>query len=213
MDATDPHRLGPFWGRVLDLDWRAGDDGEGGLFGRTPGHTIWFNRVPEARTVKHRVHLDVFTVDVDDLTALGSTVVLPPGDDRSWTLMADLEGGEYCAFVRPELPPDRLHGLAVDCADPSALAAWWASVYGGKLVNNEEFVTVENIPGMPIATMDFASVPEPKTVKNRIHWDVSVDNVQALIDAGATVLRPLGGDLEWHMMADPEGNEFCAFVD
>ena len=56
----------------------------------------------------------------------------------------------------------------------------------------------------------FAPVPEPKTVKNRIHWDVETTDVQALLDRGATVLRGPDDDIDWHVLADPEGNEFCA---
>jgi len=59
--------------------------------------------------------------------------------------------------------------------------------------------------------MDFNKVPEPKTVKNRIHWDVSVADLQPLLDAGATLLRAKDAEIDWHMLADPEGNEFCAF--
>jgi hypothetical protein len=55
-------------------------------------------------------------------------------------------------------------------------------------------------------------VPEPKTVKNRIHWDVSVAELQPLLGAGATLLRAQDGEIGWHVLADPEGNEFCAFV-
>jgi len=59
-------------------------------------------------------------------------------------------------------------------------------------------------------------VPEPKTVKNRMHWDVvlpeGVASPQALVDAGATVLRSPDDDIRWWILADPEGNEFCAFL-
>jgi hypothetical protein len=55
-------------------------------------------------------------------------------------------------------------------------------------------------------------VPESKTVKNRLHWDVTVGNLEQLAERGARVMLPEGGDRRWHVMADPEGNEFCAFV-
>ncbi len=58
--------------------------------------------------------------------------------------------------------------------------------------------------------MIFTRVPEPKTVKNRIHWDVRGD-VAPLVAAGARVLREPGGDIHWTVLADPEGNEFCVF--
>jgi len=213
VDANDPARLGMFWAQTLGRRWQAWENGEGGVFGPTPQHTVWFNRVPEPKTVKHRVHLDIYATSLTDLEKLGSPVVLPEGDDRRWTVMADPEGGEYCAFLRVQLPPERLHGLVVDSVDPAAQARWWAEVYGADAdYHGGSFATVEHVPGMPILTMDFVPVPEPKTIKNRIHWDVAVDDVQALVDAGATVRQPIGDDRAWYVLADPEGNEFCAFV-
>jgi hypothetical protein len=214
MDAVDPAVLGPFWAETLRLDWTLHDDGDGRLTGPTPQHTLWFNRVPEPKTVKHRVHLDIYAESLAELEARGARILRPEGDDRRWTVMADPEGGDFCAFLRAEPPADRLHGLVVDSADPAAVAQWWADVYGAEMTYDKHgWHTVEHIPGMPILTMDFNPVPEPKTVKNRIHWDVSVADLQPLLDAGATVLRPIGGDIRWHVLADPEGNEFCAFVD
>jgi hypothetical protein len=212
LDAGDPARLGRFWGRVLGLDYHPQDGGDGWLTGRTPQHTIWVNKVPEDKTVKHRVHFDIYAQRLADLETLGSAVLRPEGGDRRWTVMTDPEGGEYCAFLRPELPADRLHGLVVDSADPAAQAQWWADVYGVPVKHNPRgWSTVPDMPGMPSMTMDFDRVPEPKTAKNRVHWDVTVPDLDALIQHGATVLRPPAEDANWHVMADPEGNEFCAF--
>ena len=62
----------------------------------------------------------------------------------------------------------------------------------------------------------FQTVPEQKTVKNRVHWDVRLDGrdkdeVRTELEArGATFLWTASeGPHEWHTMADPEGNEFC----
>jgi Glyoxalase-like domain len=211
LDAVDPPRLGRFWAAVLGRTWQARDDGDGLLTGPTPQHTIWVNRVPEAKTVKHRVHLDIYATDLAGLQALGASVVEPQHGTRGWTVMADPEGGEFCAFLRPELPAERLHGLAVDSADAHAQARWWAAVYGATFTAMDDGWTLEGVPGMPIRTMDFAAVPEPKRVKNRIHWDVTATSVAPLVAAGATVLREPGGDIRWYVLADPEGNEFCAF--
>jgi hypothetical protein len=212
LDAADPARLGAFWAAVLGRTWEAKEDGGGLLTGPTPQHTIWINRVPEPKTVKHRVHFDVYATGLASLEALGAAIVEPRHGDRGWTVMADPEGGEFCAFLREELPAERVHGLVVDCADPQAVARWWGNVYGVSVIDNDGWCTLEGVPGMPIATMDFAHVPEPKTVKNRIHWDVSVTRVEPLAEAGATVLRQPGSGIGWHVLADPEGNEFCAFT-
>ena len=212
LDAGDPARLGAFWSAVLGRTWEAQENGDGLLRGPTPQHTIWVNWVPEAKTVKHRVHLDIYARDLADLEALGATVVEPRHGTRTWTVMADPEGGEFCAFLRAEVPAERLHGLVVDSADPQAQARWWAGVYGVSVTENDGWSTLEGVPGMPIATMDFVPVPEPKTLKNRIHWDVTVPGVAPLVEAGATVLRKPDADISWYVLADPEGNEFCAFT-
>jgi glyoxalase superfamily protein len=100
LDAGNPARLGAFWAAVLGRAWEAQGNGDGLLTGPTPQHTIWVNRVPEAKTVKHRVHLDIYTRDLADLEALDATVVEPRHGLRTWTVMADPEGNEFCAFTR-----------------------------------------------------------------------------------------------------------------
>ena len=62
----------------------------------------------------------------------------------------------------------------------------------------------------------FQTVPEEKTIKNRVHWDVRLagtdkDEARAALEArGATFLWTASqGPHSWHTMADPEGNEFC----
>jgi Glyoxalase-like domain len=211
LDATDATRLGAFWAKVLDRKWQAQDNGDGWLSAATPEHTLWINQVPEPVSVKNRVHFDVYATSLAELEKLGATIVQRY---ERWTVMADPEGTQFCAFLRDELPTDRMHGLVVDCADPGAVATWWAGVYDAPVeVHSEGWATIEKIVGMPILTMDFNKVPEPKTVKNRIHWDVSVTDLQPLLAAGATLLRSKDDEIGWHVLADPEGNEFCAFGD
>jgi Glyoxalase-like domain len=214
LDAVEPDRIGPWWATVLGLEWEQRESaGAGRVVGSTPGHTIWICPVPETKAVKQRVHLDIYARSLADLEARGSVVVEPQREGWGWTVMADPEGGEYCAFLRAELPSDRLHGLVVDCADPGAIASWWAQIYDAELVHHDSgYATVQKVPGMPILTMDFVPVPEPKAVKNRIHWDVTAPDVEALVEAGARILRRPDGDIGWHVMADPDGNEFCAFA-
>jgi len=214
LDAADPDLLGPWWAEVLGLSWQPWESGGGGaVVGPTPGHTIWVVAVPEPKSVKHRVHLDIYTQNVADLEALGATRLEQPDEGRHWTVLGDPDGGEFCAMVRAELPADRLHGVVVDSVDPVAIATWWAETFGAALdTKGPHWATLEQVPGMPILTMDFNRVPEPKTVKNRIHWDVFAPDVEALVARGAVVLRRPDEDVDWTVLADPEGNEFCAFA-
>jgi catechol 2,3-dioxygenase-like lactoylglutathione lyase family enzyme len=216
IDSSDSEALGRFWAAALGLRFEP-DGGAGALTGDASEQRVWMNVVPEAKTVKHRVHIDVHVASVDTLVQLGAQVLEPAEEyGRPWTVMADPEGGEFCAFVRApnELPSYRMHELVIDCAEPQAVARWWADVLGAKLDGraDKDWWWLEDMPGLPYGGWDFVPVPEPKTVKNRIHWDVTVDSVDDLVAAGATVLRPPAPDGEWHIMADPEGNEFCAFT-
>lgn len=214
IDAVDPARMQPFWARLLGLEEHVREDGISYLEGPTPQHRVWVNEVPEPVTVKQRVHLDVHVGATADALALGAT----PLDTESfgWDVLRDPEGGEFCAFTRDVVPPYRLYEIGIDSARPLEIAAWWAEVFGVPAVetqqHGEAYAYLEGVPGMPFESLDFVPVPEPKTVKNRIHWDVDTTSIEALVAHGATVLREPDRDISWHLMADPEGNEFCAFL-
>ncbi len=211
LDAVDPELLMRFWGEVLGLRAEQHVDGDAVLRGAESRQTVWINRVPEHHTVKNRVHLDVFGTDAASLERLGARSVeaFP-----RWTVMADPEGNEFCLFPRDPRPDYRMNGVVIDCIDPFAQATWWAGVFGATVGSGEEdgarWWWVEEIDGLPFVSLDFVPVPEPKSRKNRVHWDVTGD-VAALLAAGATLLREPTATDDWHVLADPEGNEFCAF--
>jgi hypothetical protein len=213
IDANDASVIGRFWADALGLTYVAHDDGDAQLDGPTPEHRVWINTVPEPVTVKQRVHLDVHAGSVDDVLTLGA---MPEDlDSFPWKVLRDPEGGELCVFERAAddgrlASGYRLYEIVVDSADPRRMARWWADALGATYgEKDEDEAWVEQIPGAPFDCIVFGTVPEPKTVKNRIHWDVKTDDLQLLLDAGATVVdrQP-----RWTVMADPEGNEFCAFL-
>jgi predicted enzyme related to lactoylglutathione lyase len=216
IDSSPEESLGRFWAAALGLRFK-GDGQAGVLNGSTPEHRIWMNVVPEAKSAKHRVHLDLHAASIDHLVTLGATVLEPAAEyGRPWTVLADPEGGEFCAFVRDreDVPAYRLFEMVIDSVDPRSIGLWWAEVFGATLndADDKSFVWLTDIPSLPFESWDFVPVPEPKTVKNRIHWDVVVDSLPALVDAGATVLRERDDEISWTICADPEGNEFCAFT-
>lgn len=205
LDAVGPLRLGRFWAAVLGLELADAGDGDVVLRGPSPQHTVWINAVPEPKSAKNRMHLDVHARSVDELLALGATVV---DEQPRWTVMADPESGEFCAFVRAEPPPYRLYEIGLDAADARKVGRWWAALLGGRYVDEgKEFVYVADIPGAPFASLDVAPVPEPKSAKNRVHPDV-IGDVAEIVAHGATVLAE---QPRWTVMADIEGNEFCVF--
>ncbi|MEH3034038.1 MAG: VOC family protein [Aeromicrobium erythreum] len=212
IDVNALHPTVDVWASLLGLRVVSDDDDEVRLEGPTPGHTVWPCVVPEPKTVKDRVHLDVHAgVEVPP----GTTRLSAPGQ-FGWTVVAGPEGDEVCTFVRDDVPEYRLYEVCADVADHHAAAAWWQGVWGGTVGADEDggFSWVEGVPGLPFESVVFCSVPEPKTVKNRIHWDVTLvpgASVAELEARGAQVLRRPDDEVRWTVMADPEGNEFCVF--
>jgi hypothetical protein len=114
----------------------------------------------------------------------------------------------------------RLVQIAMDARDDSALGRFWAEALGWSVSSEEPGVTSLEPEGFvypdPVAVcIDILRVPEPKTVKNRVHIDLATtsvahqaDLVARLQDLGATPVHVGQGDVPWTVLADPEGNEF-----
>ena len=117
--------------------------------------------------------------------------------------------------------PARFKDLCLDARDHQALADWWCAAIG--YVRRDELEPDGDDPrpaDWPVPIVDpegegpllwIVPVPEAKTVKNRMHFDV-VGETWPLLSAGATMVREQGEDIEWDVLADPEGNEFCVFT-
>ncbi|MEU8225342.1 VOC family protein [Kribbella sp. NPDC048915] len=212
VDVSSASETAAFWGRVIGLTVPA--DNPNVLVGDVPEKSIWLCKVPEPKTVKNRVHFDVIAARIADLERIGAKVRVPESAEQQWTVLSDPEGGEFCGFVRDTVPAYRLMELIVDSADPEGQARWWAGVVGGDVSHRDGvgYWWLENVPGMPFRYWVFNPVPEPKTVKNRIHWDVTAPALQPVLEAGATLLRPKDDGIGWQVCADPEGNEFCVFL-
>lgn len=138
--------------------------------------------------------------------------------------------------------------VVIDCADPDRMMKFWATALGYKeqdppqgYASWEDFLRAMNVPqdqwNAAGAVVDpdgtgpriyFQQVPEPKSVKNRVHLDLNVSGgssvplderrrrvdaeADRLVAAGASVFRP--GEVNetgeyWVVMQDVEGNEFC----
>jgi len=110
-----------------------------------------------------------------------------------------------------------IQNIAFDCADTYALGQWWSRVVGHPLHEDDHQGDPEamiEIPGGP--TLFFNQVPEPKTVKNRVHLCLRPDiprdtEIERLLGIGATLVadRREPDGRGWAVLADPEGNEFC----
>jgi hypothetical protein len=212
VDALDVTAMSTFWANVSGLDV-ADAEPPARLGGGTSRHTLWVNPVDRARGAKNRVHLDIYCASVDDLVDLGATVTAAAAETGlGWTRMADPEGNDFCAFVRPpdQLTAYRLHGIGIDCRDAEAQARWWGELFGADPTYESEHDcwTLTGVAVDARMTLDFNAVPEPRTEPNRVHWDVQGE-VDALLGRGAS---HLWNQPRWTVLADPEGNEFCVFA-
>jgi len=214
IDATDAEAGARFWAELLGLT--AGGPHHNGawwLDDESGQSVAWVNQVPEPKTVKNRVHIDINAESLEAALAAGATVV---EEFPRWTVMRDPDGQEFCVFVREAPIQQRLYELVWDSGpgidECVAIARWWGEVLGAEVGQDDEQCWIEKVPGAPFEGIVFGPVPEPKTVKNRIHWDVSVDDLGMLTGAGAHVVRAQDDEIGWTVLADPEGNEFCVFA-
>ncbi|GAA2699503.1 VOC family protein [Micromonospora olivasterospora] len=133
----------------------------------------------------------------------------------------------------------RFKDLCIDAADARHLADFWARILGGEAVDTGDGdARVDPRPGGKGPESIWVNqVPEPRTGKTRVHLDLRLAEPEPaamlaagarlvrepdvdlagpdptrLIAAGATLLREPDADIRWWVLADPEGNEFCAFA-
>lgn len=120
--------------------------------------------------------------------------------------------------------------IVFDCARPAALARFWAAALDGYRVADYDDVELARLRSIGIERIEddpsvlvepaggtgprlwFQLVPEPKTVKNRVHLDLAADDPETELSR----LERLGArrrasqlDERLVVLLDPEGNEFC----
>ena len=107
FDVADPYKAAQFWAAVMDQPIDEGcqpDDDEVGI--RLPNsQALFFQRVPEPKSVKNRAHIclepdEMRDVDVDRILGLGATLVADHrvADGTGWVVLADPEGNEFCVL-------------------------------------------------------------------------------------------------------------------
>lgn len=113
----------------------------------------------------------------------------------------------------------RISELVIDCRDPQKLAAFWCEVLGFIVLHTEdgavEIGPPEGFGGLQ-PTLILSPSTDPRPGKLPVHFDVNATDrdqdaeLERLLAIGA---RPADvgqtGDENWHVLADPEGNEFC----
>ncbi|MEU9292647.1 VOC family protein [Streptomyces sp. NPDC048266] len=103
--------------------------------------------------------------------------------------------------------------IVFDCADPAALVRFWAELLGGEPVDRSGDWSYVDPPGF--VRLAFQRVPEGKSVKNRVHLDLEVADLERAAEGALPLGAARVGDLvtdeqgSFQVMRDPGGNEFC----
>ena len=106
-----------------------------------------------------------------------------------------------------------LYAITMDVNDLETCARFWSRVLGAEILyQNEQYLRLGHKGECP--TVLLQKVPEPHEVKNRVHIDLDVPD----LDAAVSRVQGLGGNklrelneygIKWAVMTDPDGNEFC----
>jgi predicted enzyme related to lactoylglutathione lyase len=108
----------------------------------------------------------------------------------------------------------RLGMITIDTTDALALGGWWAEQTGATVgETNDGFYVMVSGGGLP-GLLSFQKVDDPTPGKNRIHLDLTADDLDTEVDrllaAGASLVGRRGDEsFRWVTLADPDGNEFC----
>jgi catechol 2,3-dioxygenase-like lactoylglutathione lyase family enzyme len=238
FDAADPAGMARFWAAALG--WEVAEDEEheddpvsvawpsGFAYPDPVALPLVFVPMPEPKTVKNRVHLDLATQSADHqasvvarLRDLGARPADIGQGDVPWVVLADLEGNEFCVLDPRPVYRDTgpVAAVVADCADPPALAGFWELAAGFTRTGSSDGWEQLRSPQGVGPYLELLRVPDAKTVKNRVHLDVAplkdedqAAEVERLQRAGAVPADIGQGDVSWTVMADPEGGEFCVLT-
>ena len=106
-----------------------------------------------------------------------------------------------------------LYAITMDVNDLETCAKFWSQVLGVDILyQNDKYLRLGQKGERP--TLLLQKVPEPHEVKNRVHIDLDVPDLDAAVrrvqELGGKKLRELNEyGIKWAVMADPDGNEFC----
>jgi predicted enzyme related to lactoylglutathione lyase len=233
-DAADPPGLARFWAAALGWEVAAEEPGEVVVWPRGyhyPGPValpLVFVPVPEPKTGKNRVHLDLASSSAADqaaqvrrLLGLGAARAdIGPGE-VPWVVLADPEGNEFCVLdPRPVYAgTGPVAAVVADCTGPVPQARFWSRAAGWVPQHQREgFASLRSPDGVG-PFLEFIHAPDAKTVKNRIHLDVRpypggdhLAEAKQLCDLGAVPADLGQGQVPWVVLSDPEGNEFCVLT-
>ncbi len=224
FDVNDPHRVARFWAEALDWEVRDESPDEVRIVPADDAtFRIVFLAVAEKKVGKNHLHLDLSTTSIDDQTetvrnlielgAHGVDVGQRP--DERHVVLADPEGNEFCVIEPGNSFVDDSGRLgSITCDGSQQVGYFWSEVLGWPLVWDQDEETAIRAPLGTGPFITWGPPVPPKNTKNRLHLDIAPDNgdqraeVDRLISLGATRADIGQSDVDWVVMADPDGNGF-----
>jgi predicted enzyme related to lactoylglutathione lyase len=226
FDAHDPVGLARFWSGVLG--WERADDAREGvtlLPNDDTGFRLRFVASQQPKVGQNQMHFDLTSTSlehqqetVERALALGGRHVdIGQDPDDSHVVLGDPEGNEFCV-----LEPG--NNFLADCGFLGAVSSdgsqevgyFWSEALGWPLVWDQDQETAVRRPdGGPKITWGGPPLL-PRTGKYRLHFDLAppvggdqAAEVERLVSLGATRVDIGQGEVDWVVLADPDGHELC----
>jgi predicted enzyme related to lactoylglutathione lyase len=229
LDAHDARGVAGFWAGVLG--WEMAADPKDGI-ALTPTDDTGFRIrcIPsqQPKTSQNQAHFDLTSTSLEDqqhtvakaLELGGRHIDVGQLPTEGHIVLADPEGNEFCVIEPGNnfLAECGFFG-ALSCVGSQAVGYFWSEALGWPLVWDQNQETAIRSPhGGPKLTWGGPPL-RPKTGKNRWHFDIApaVDSdqdteVERLVSLGATRIDIGQHDVDWVVMADLDGNEFCVLA-
>jgi predicted enzyme related to lactoylglutathione lyase len=229
FDANDPLRLAHFWADVLGR--KMADEPQRGIALLPNDETdfrIRFSLTHEQKAGQNQMHFDLTSTSLGDqqqtvAKALGlgaRHIDIGQSPDESHVVLADPEGNEFCVI---EPGNSFLAGCgfigALACEGSQEVGYYWSDALGWPLVwDQDQETAIQSPTGGPKITWGGGPLT-PKTGKYRLHFDLAPPvhgdqqaEVDRLISLGAARIDIGQHDVNWVVMADPDGHEFCVLT-
>jgi len=222
FDANNPRDVATFWAGLLR--WELADAREGiELLPRDDtGFRLRFVASEQQKVGQNHMHFDLTSNLTDQQETVATALALGARHidigqrpDEGHVVLADPEGNEFCV-IEPgnKFLADCGFVGAVACIGSQEVGYFWSKALGWPLVWDQDQETAIRSPrGGPKIT--WGGEPRtPKTGKDRLHFDLAADGdlnaeVDRLVALGARRVDIGQGDVNWVVMADPDGREFC----
>jgi predicted enzyme related to lactoylglutathione lyase len=223
FDAQDPHRLARFWAELLS--WPIADDGTTVLPSDDTGFRLRFVPSATPKLEPNQIHFDLTSsslADQEQKVARALELGARPIDvgqlpEEKHVVLADPEGNEFCV-IEPG------NNFLADCGVIGALSSdgsqavgyFWSQALDWPLVwDQDEETAIRSPHGGPKITWGGPPL-RPKTGKYRLHLELAPPaggdqpaEVERLLALGATHIDIGQGPVDWVVLADPDGHEFC----